>query len=151
MKFTSICTILDPLINPSCKYGGGIPGDNRHWSNSGRRDPGKLLVAILMQPVSINSSHLRCGQEDKHQNVVRENWAHWWCSLKPFSSNIFWRSPNQVLNAIDFYLTSAEKKGWIKRTTWVSSAVTEWWWTIYKVNPEEYLNYSEVMNIISQE
>ena len=63
MKFTSICTILDPLINPSCKYGGGIPGDNRHWSNSLVGHPWKAS-GVQREPTAASP----------HQHLAPEIW-----------------------------------------------------------------------------
>ena len=48
-------------------YSGGIPGDNRHWSNSLVGDPGKQLACRRnpMQPVAINISHLRPSLKER--------------------------------------------------------------------------------------
>ena len=66
-------------------YSGGIPGDNRHWSNSLVGDPGKLLACRRnpMQPVPINISHLRYsfGQALKTWNYNQHSPPYFCCSL----------------------------------------------------------------------
>ena len=66
-------------------YSDGIPGDNRHWSNSLVGDPGKLLACRRnpMQPVPINISHLRYsfGQALKTWNYNQHSPPYFCCSL----------------------------------------------------------------------